>query len=118
MVQIEIDESTFATLIAGLYVSFTGAEISAIPPHFWLGIANELSKYMDYWKYDVMSLEEWIGNHLIVTVEEILSPEEIQQFENFPIFIRIGNGNATLIGAGEFIWDCSNTSTKEETNMS
>ena len=118
MVQIEIDESTFATLIAGLYVSFTGAEISTIPPHFWLGLANELSKYVDDWKYDVMSFEEWIGNHLIITAEEILTPAEIKEFEDFPIFIRVGNGNVTLIGAGDFLWDYSNTSAKEERNIS
>ena len=112
MVKIDIDITTFATLLAGLYISYKGADINTIPTVFWLQLATELAEHMPTWKYDVQTLEDWIANYLIITVKEILTESEIEEMKAYPIYVELGNGNATLIGAGDLVW-CSSTSEKE-----
>lgn len=118
MVKIEIDTTTFATLLAGLYTSYKGIDVIAVPSHFWLGLAETMIPYMEKWDYDVLLLEEWINKYLIITLKEILTEEEIEEFKNYPIYIEVGNGNATLVGAGDLIWmNSTDTLSEMETNM-
>lgn len=108
MVEIKIDTSTFATLIAGLYSAFKGVDVIAIPSYFWLALATSLEPHMEDWKYDVQSFEEWIDSYLIITIKEVLSEEEIEELKSYSVYIEVGNGNATLIGAGDLVWDSTN----------
>lgn len=113
MVTVKIDKLSFASLLAGLYVTHHMVDISAIPTYAWSILAEELSKYMDSWEYDVQSLEDWIRDSLIITVKEILTESDIDELKKYTIYVEIMNGNANLIMAGDIVWmDSSNTSVK------
>ena len=107
MVKIDIDETTLATLLAGLYVSYKGIDVVTIPAHFWIGLAHTLTPYLKDWHYDIQTLEDWIENYLIITVKEVLTEEEMEELKSYPIYIEYGNGNATLVGAGDLVWETS-----------
>lgn len=118
MVKIDLEMSTFGTMIGGLYTTFKGADAYAIPPYFWLQLAYTIAPYMENWRYDIQSFEDWIATNLVVTAEEICTEEDIEYFKSNTIFIRIENGNVNLIGAGDIIWENSlDTSQKEEKSL-
>ena len=104
MVTIQVDDTSFAALLSGLYISSHDTNILAIPEFVWLMIASELKQYMSTWMYEVQSLEDWISNSLLITVKEVLSDDELKELSEYPIYLEIGNGNATLLIAGDIIW--------------
>lgn len=105
VVKIKINEDTFATLLAGLYVTYHDAEAYAIPSYVWLALAEALSPYLDGWNYPVQSLESWIANYLLITAKEVCSPEELAEFQKNSIYIEILNGNVTLVATAPIIWE-------------
>lgn len=114
MVRVEMSQLSFASLLAGLYVTYHYADISAIPSYVWSMLAEELSKHMDSWMYDVQSLEDWIRDSLLITVKDILSDDDLNELKKYAIYLEIMNGNVNLIVAGDIIWiNSSNTSEKE-----
>lgn len=115
MVKIDVSIETFSSILGGLYSSFHGVDTYAIPPFFWLQLAYELSPYLENWRYDIMSFEEWLSTSLVITAEEICTEEDIEYFKNNTIFIRTQNGNMSLIGAGDIIWENSTDTSQEET---
>lgn len=104
-VTVKIDDSTFSTLLAGLYVTYHEAEPYAIPSYIWLMLAGKLAEYMPNWRYDVQSLEDWIANYLIITAKEVCTPEEITEFKKNTIYMEALNGNMSLIVTGDIIWE-------------
>jgi len=118
MVKIELDEGTFSTLIGGLYSTYRNIDVCTVPPYFWLQLAHTLAPYMERWRYDIQSIEEWIGTNLIITAEEICTEEEIEYFKTNTIFVRVENGNVNLIGAGDILWEnSSDTSSEKEKDI-
>jgi len=105
VVEIKINEDTFATLLAGLYVTFHNAEAYAIPSYVWLMLANALEPHLDGWMYEVQSLEDWINNYLLITAKEVCTPEELQEMKNNTIYLEAINGNMTLVITGDIIWE-------------
>lgn len=110
IVKVNLREDTFSTLLAGLYTTYHEANVYAIPPYFWLMIANVLIPHMENWRYDIQSFEDWIANYLIITAKEVCTKEEIDEFKKNSIYIEALNGNMTLIATGDIIWE-SSTST-------
>ena len=113
MVKIDLDVNTFATMIGALYSTFRGVEVYAIPPYFWLQLAYTLEPYMENWKYDVQSFEDWLSTNLIVTAEEICTEDDIKFFKSNTIFVRVENGNMNLIGAGDILWENSSDTSSD-----
>ena len=105
VVTVKMEDSTFSTLLAGLYVTYHDAEPYAIPSYIWLMLANKLNEYMDNWRYDVQSLEDWISNYLIITAKEVCTHEELEEFRKNTIYMESMNGNMTLIITGDIIWE-------------
>ena len=110
IVGIRIFEDTFSTLLAGLYSTYHDAEILAIPPYFWMMLSNAIIPYLDTWRYDIQSFEDWVANYLIITAKEVCTPDEIDMFKKNTIYIEALNGNMTLIATGDIIWNSTNIS--------
>lgn len=98
-------DDTFATLLAGLYVTYRDAESYAIPSYVWLMLANALQPYLDDWKYSIQSLEDWIAHYLLITAKEVCTPDEILEFQGNSIYFEAINGNMTLIVTAPILWD-------------
>ena len=107
VVSVNIQNDTFSTLLAGLYVTFHNAEAYAIPSYVWLMLADSLAEYLPDWKYDVLSLEEWISSYLLITAKQICTPEEIKQFKENAIYMEVLNGHISLIVTGDILWENS-----------
>lgn len=116
MVNLKISQLSFASLLAGLYVTYHYTDISAIPSYVWSMLAEELSKYMDTWMYEVQTLEDWIQHSLLITVKEILTEEELEELQAYTIYLDVMNGNVNLIIAGDIVWTSINTSQNEVEN--
>lgn len=99
-VQLEIDLSTLAILISGLYISFTGISSEAIPPSLFIEVAEQVSQYLPKWDYSVISLEEWIKTSLIIAPNILFSEEELEEYKNNEIFLERRLGNVVLIATG------------------
>ena len=105
VVSIRINDDTFATLLAGLYVTFHDAEVYAIPSYVWLMLGSALQPHLDGWRYDIQSLEDWIANYLLMTAKEVCTPEELKEFQQNTIYLEAVNGNMTLVITGDIIWE-------------
>ena len=105
VVEIKVNEDTFATLLAGLYVTFHDAEVYAIPSYVWLMLGSALSPYLPDWKWEVQSLEDWLAHYLLITAKEICTPEELAEFQQNTIYLEAINGNMTLIITAPIIWE-------------
>lgn len=105
VVTVTMRKDTFSTLLAGLYVTFHDADAYAVPAYAWLMLSEALAPYLNNWKYDVQSLEDWISNYLLVTAKEICTPEELKEFQKNTIYLELMNGNMTLIITGDILWE-------------
>ena len=117
MVRVEMSQLSFASLLAGLYVTYHYTDISAIPSYVWSMLAEELSKYMDSWMYDVQSLEDWIRDSLLITVKDILTETELEELQEYTVYLEVMNGNVNLVVCGDIIWTSINTSVEGEENI-
>ena len=105
VVTIRLRDESFSSLLAGLYVTYRDADLYSIPNYAWLMLGNALTPYMENWKYEVQSLEDWIANYLIITAKEVCTPEELKEFRKNTIYLEALNGNMTLIITGDIIWE-------------
>lgn len=105
VITLKIQDDTFATLLAGLYVTYHNSEVYAIPSYVWLMLSNVLQPHLEHWRYDVQSLEDWIDNYLLITAKEVCTEEELEEFKKNAIYLEIVNGNMTLICTGDIIWE-------------
>lgn len=116
MVELKISQLSFASLLAGLYVTYHNADISAIPSYVWSMLAEELSQYMSTWMYEIQTLEDWMQHNLLITVKEILTEDELEELQNYAIYLEVMNGNANLIVTGDIVWISTNTSQEKTIN--
>ena len=105
VVEIKIQDDTFATLLAGLYVTYHSAEVYAIPSYVWLMLGGALQPYLKDWRYDVQSLEDWISNYLLITAKEVCTLEELKELQENTIYLEAVNGNMTLVITGDILWE-------------
>lgn len=105
VVTIKIKDESFSSILAGLYVTYHNANLYAIPNYVWLMLGNALTPYMDNWRYDVQSLEDWIANYLLITAKEVCTVDELKQFKKNTIYLEALNGNMALIITGDIIWE-------------
>lgn len=116
MVKVDLSVESFASVIGGLYASYRGMDVFSVPPFFWQQLAYALSPFMDDWRYDIISFEEWLSTYLVITAEEVLTESELEEMKDYSVFIKAQVGNMTMVGAGDIIW-VGSTSTSEEEKM-
>ena len=101
-VTIELEVGTLSVLISGLYVSYTGIHVNAIPVSMYMEVAEKVAEYLPQWDYSRLSLEDWIRTSLIIAPKELFSEEELDYYKDNNLFLiqRI-MGNAIIIATGE-----------------
>lgn len=92
-VNIEIELGTFATLIAGLYCTYSAVNPIAIPEFMWLELASEVAPYLK----DIESFDEWVKYNLLIIPKDLCSDDEIETYKKNTVYYERANGNAVLI---------------------
>ena len=95
--KIELDESTIAVLLAGLYTVNTGVNPIAIPESLWLHMVNILSPYLETWDYKKMSFEEFVRQNLLIIPKQLCTEEDIDYYKQNTVYFEYPNGNVVLI---------------------
>ena len=65
-INLRIEETTLAIMIAGLYTAYNSVNVYAIPYDVYLMIAKELIPYLENWDYDNITFEQWIEHNLLI----------------------------------------------------
>lgn len=97
MVKVELQTSTLAVLIAGMYCTSHEVNSLAIPESIWLNIAERLEFFIPNWNYDVISFEDWVNNFLTIYPKEMLSDEDIKYMQENTLYSELPNGNVVLV---------------------
>ena len=95
--KIELDESTIAVLLAGLYTVNTGVNPIAIPESLWLDIVKILSPYLETWDYKKMSFEEFVRQNLLIIPKQLCTEEDIDYYKQNTVYFEYPNGNVILV---------------------
>jgi hypothetical protein len=92
-VTVELEIGTFATLIAGLYCTYSAVNPMAIPEYLWLEVATKIAPYLD----EIESFDEWIKYNLLIIPKELCSDEDIESYKKNTEYFERANGNAILV---------------------
>lgn len=95
--KIELDESTIAVLLAGLYTVNTGVNPIAIPESLWLDIVKILSPYFETWDYKKLSFEDFVKYNILIIPKQLCSEEDIDYYKQNTVYYEYPNGNVILI---------------------
>lgn len=101
-VEIKVSVLTLATMIAGLYSTYTSINIMAIPTELFIELANQLIPYLEDWDYDKLTFERWVQDYLLIYPADMWSISEYKEAQLNPIFIERNYGNVTLIATAVF----------------
>ena len=96
-VNIEIELGTLATLIAGLYCSFSAVNPIAVPEGAWILIAERLTEYLKDWDYSLESIEDWCKYDLLIIPKPMLSDDDIEDYQKNTEYFEVPNGNVLLV---------------------
>lgn len=96
-VGIEVEVGTFATLLAGLYCTYSQIDPVAIPTSVYIELSEKLIPFLEKWDYTRISLEDWIKYNLIIMPKDFFSEEELEEFKGNDIFFERVNGRVILI---------------------
>ena len=68
MVKIELETSTLAVLLAGLYCTYHEVNSMAIPESVYLSISEKLEYFIgnELWDFEKISFEQWVQNCLMI----------------------------------------------------
>lgn len=97
LIGVKIEVSTLATLIAGLYCTLASVDPMAIPSSIYIELAEKLVPYLEEWDYDKLTLEQWVGTHLLIIPKVLCSEEDIEELKKNKVYLERENGNAILI---------------------
>ena len=100
-VTLNINLSTLAVLISGLYLHHTGIAVEAIPASLFIEVAEQLALYLPTWDYNRLSFEDWIANYLIIAPKEMFTEDEIKDMRSEDIYLERILGNVTLIASAK-----------------
>lgn len=98
MIKVELETSTLAVLIAGLYSIRYNVNAIAIPESIYLQVAEKLEYFMQdkTWDKDKIGFEDWINTHLLIYPKALLSNEEINDLQASTLYWEVPNGNVIL----------------------
>lgn len=97
MVKVELETSTLAVLLAGLYCTFHEVNSLAIPESLYLSIAEKLEYFLPDWDYTKISFEDWVKYELTILPKAMLSDEDLEYLMNNTLYWETMNGNALLV---------------------
>jgi len=91
---VELEKSTFATLIAGIYCTAHQVEPIAIPEELWMSIAEKLDYFLLNWDYNKITFEEWVASKLLVCPKQML--DNVEELMENTFYWEYVNGNVVL----------------------
>ena len=97
MVKIELETSTLAVLIAGMYCAYNEVNSIAIPESIWLGVAEKLEFFVPNWDYEKLSFEDWVKNCLLIYPKVLVDEEDIEYYKENSLYWEVPNGNMILM---------------------
>ena len=99
-ISVELEIGTITILLSGLYVHYSGVDVSAIPPSLFIEVSEKLIPYLREWDYDKISFEEWIKQYLVIAPLELFNSSELEELREAEIYFERRLGNVTLIVSG------------------
>ena len=94
--KVDLDVTTLAVLVSGLYCVESNIDAMAVPQSVWIAIAEKLEYFLPNWNYDAMSFEDWIKNCLMIVPKILLTEDEIADMEENTLYWEFPNGNIIL----------------------
>ena len=101
-VPVQLEVSTIATLVAGLYCVYTGTDSMAIPTSLFIEIAEKLVPYLGNWDYSKISFEDWVHYNLLI-VPKIMVEDELDELKKSDWYFERDNGNIILVVTAEMV---------------
>ena len=96
MVEVNLESSTLAVLVAGLYCTYNNVESIAIPESVFMSIGEKLEYFLPFWDYEVISFEDWIKTCLLIIPKVLLTEEDIEEMRKTSLCWEYPNGNMIL----------------------
>lgn len=98
MVLVELETSTLAVLVAGIYCTDNQVDSMAIPQSTWLSIAEKLEYFLEnnLWDFEKISFEDWVANCLFIFPKEILDEDTLKDMMTDCLYWEVPNGNLIL----------------------
>lgn len=98
LVKLELETSTLAILVAGMYCANSGIDSMAVPQSVWMQIAEKLEYFLsnELWDFKKMSFEDWVNTSLFIAPKPMLSDEDIKELQEIPLYFEAVNGNIIL----------------------
>ena len=99
MVKVELETSTLAVLLAGLYCTYHEVNSVAIPESVYLSVAEKIEYFIgnELWDFTKISFEEWVQYHLMIYPKALFTEEQIKDLQKNSLYWEVPNGNAILV---------------------
>ena len=95
--KVELEKTTLAVLIAGLYCTYNSVDSIAIPESIFLTVAEQLEFFLDSWDYDVISFEDWVKTCLLIIPKVMLDENDLKEMQSKSLYWEYPNGNVVLV---------------------
>ena len=96
-VNLKIEETTLAIIIAGLYTAYASVNVYAVPYDVYLVIAKELVPYLENWNYELITFEQWIEHNLLIYPKQAFTDKELSSAKDNDIYLEYPAGNVILV---------------------
>lgn len=98
MVKIDLETSTLAVLLAGLYCTYHEVNSMAIPESVYLSVAEKLEYFIgnELWDFEKISFEQWVQNCLMIYPKAFFTEEQLDDLKEDSLYWEVPNGNAIL----------------------
>ena len=98
MVLVELETSTLAVLVAGMYCTNNQVDSMAIPQSVWLSIAEKLEYFLgnNLWDFKKISFEDWVATCLFIFPKTLLEEEVLKEMMGNTFYWEVANGNLIL----------------------
>lgn len=97
MVKVELETSTLAVLVAGLYSIRYNIDALAIPQSVYLKIAEKLEFFLPNWDFTKISFEDWVNTCLMIYPKVLFDEVELEDMKANTLYWEEYNGNIILI---------------------
>ena len=101
-IPMELEVGTLATLISGLYCTYTATDPLAIPTSLYIELAEKLVPYLEKWDYEKLSFEDWIKYNLLI-VPKVMIEDDIDEYKKNEMYFERENGRVILVVTAEMI---------------
>lgn len=95
--KVELEDRSLAYVISAIYLYANNIDMYAIPSELFIIVAEELSKYIDDWDYNVKSIEDWIKEDLMIYPQDLMDLYYGTDYKDNPIYIEYNNGAVVII---------------------